>query len=109
VLECIPAGEKLTTVRQLVRHAVRMRPDRLLVGDVRGGEALDMLHAMNTGHDGAISTVQLIVPGNAFSRLETLALMAGLDPPVQAIRQQVSGAINVIVHIGRLADGTHRI
>jgi pilus assembly protein CpaF len=108
-LECIPAGEKVLTLRQLVRHAVRMRPDRILVGEVRGGEALDMLQAMNTGHDGAISTVHANSPRDALSRLETLVLMAGLDLPVRAIRQQVSGAINVIVHVGRLADGSRRV
>jgi len=108
-LECIPAGEKVTTVRQLVRHAVRMRPDRLLVGEVRGGEALDMLQAMNTGHDGALTTVHANSPRDALSRLETLVLMAGLDLPVRAIRQQLSGAINVMVHVGRLADGSRRV
>jgi pilus assembly protein CpaF len=108
-LECIPAGEKVLTLRQLVRHAVRMRPDRLLVGEVRGGEALDMLQAMNTGHDGAMSTVHANSPRDALSRLETLVLMAGLDLPVRAIRQQISGAINVIVHVGRLADGSRRV
>ncbi len=108
-LECIPAGEKVMSLRQLVRHAVRMRPDRLIVGEVRGGEALDMLQAMNTGHDGAISTVHANSPRDALSRLETLVLMAGLDLPVRAIRQQISGAINVIVHVGRLADGSRRV
>jgi pilus assembly protein CpaF len=97
------------TLRQLVRHAVRMRPDRLIVGEVRGGEALDMLQAMNTGHDGAMSTVHANSPRDALSRLETLVLMAGLDLPVRAIRQQISGAINVIVHVGRLADGSRRV
>jgi pilus assembly protein CpaF len=108
-LECIPAGEKVMTLRQLVRHAVRMRPDRLIVGEVRGGEALDMLQALNTGHDGAMSTVHANSPRDALSRLETLVLMAGLDLPVRAIRQQISGAINVIVHVGRLADGSRRV
>ena len=108
-LESIPAGERVTTLRQLVRHAVRMRPDRLLVGEVRSGEALDMLQAMNTGHDGAISTVHANSPRDALSRLETLVLMAGLDLPVRAIRQQISGAINVIVHVGRLADGSRKV
>src|SRR5256886_7361624 len=98
-LESIPAGERVTTLRQLVRHAVRMRPDRLLVGEVRSGEALDMLQAINTGHDRAIITVHANRPRDALSRLETLVLMAGLDLPVRAIRQQISGAINVIVHV----------
>src|SRR2546425_1769347 len=108
-LECIPAGEKMMSLRQLVRHAVRMRPDRLIVGEVRGGEALDMLQAMNTGHDGAMSTVHANSPRDALSRLETLALMAGLDLPVRAIRQQIRGAIDVIVHVGRLADGRRKV
>jgi len=108
-LECIPAGEKVMTLRQLVRHAVRMRPDRLVVGEVRGGEALDMLQAMNTGHDGAMSTIHANSPRDALSRLETLVLMAGLDLPVRAIRQQVRGAINLVVHVGRLADGRRKV
>jgi pilus assembly protein CpaF len=108
-LECIPAGEKAMTLRQLVRHAVRMRPDRLLVGEVRGGEALDMLQAMNTGHDGAMSTIHANSPRNALSRLETLVLMGGLDLPVRAIRQQISGAVNLIVHVNRLADGSRKV
>src|SRR6266436_693706 len=91
-LECIQAGEKTMTIRQLVRHAVRMRPDRLIVGEVRGGEALDMLQAMNTGHDGAMSTIHANSPRDALSRMETLMLMAGLDLPVRAIRQQLRGA-----------------
>jgi pilus assembly protein CpaF len=108
-LECIPAGEKVMTLRQLVRHAVRMRPDRLVVGEVRGGEALDMLQAMNTGHDGAMSTIHANSPRDALSRLETLVLMAGLDLPVRAIRQQVRGAINLVVHVGRLSDGRRKV
>jgi pilus assembly protein CpaF len=108
-LECIPAGEKVMTLRQLVRHAVRMRPDRLIVGEVRGGEALDMLQAMNTGHNGAISTIHANSPRDALARLETMVLMAGLDLPVRAIRQQVRGAINLMVHVGRLADGRRKV
>jgi pilus assembly protein CpaF len=108
-LECIPAGEKVMTLRQLVRHAVRMRPDRLIVGEVRGGEALDMLQAMNTGHNGAISTIHANSPRDALARLETMVLMAGLDLPVRAIRQQVRGAINLVVHVGRLADGRRKV
>jgi pilus assembly protein CpaF len=108
-LECIQAGEKTMTVRQLVRHAVRMRPDRLIVGEVRGGEALDMLQAMNTGHDGAMSTIHANSPRDALSRMETLMLMAGLDLPVRAIRQQLRGALNLLVHIGRLADGRRKV
>jgi pilus assembly protein CpaF len=108
-LECIQAGEKTMTVRQLVRHAVRMRPDRLIVGEVRGGEALDMLQAMNTGHDGAMSTIHANSPRDALSRMETLMLMAGLDLPVRAIRQQLRGALNLLVHVGRLADGRRKV
>jgi len=108
-LECIQAGEKTMTLRQLVRHAVRMRPDRLIVGEVRGGEALDMLQAMNTGHDGAMSTIHANSPRDALSRTETLMLMAGLDLPVRAIRQQLRGALNLLVHVGRLADGRRKV
>ncbi|TMD88332.1 MAG: CpaF family protein [Chloroflexi bacterium] len=108
-LECIQAGEKTMTLRQLVRHAVRMRPDRLIVGEVRGGEALDMLQAMNTGHDGAISTIHANSPRDALSRMETLMLMAGLDLPVRAIRQQLRGALNLLVQVGRLSDGRRKV
>ncbi|MEO6798031.1 MAG: CpaF family protein [Candidatus Dormibacter sp.] len=107
--ECIPAGEKVMTLRQLVRHAVRMRPDRILVGEVRGGEALDMLQAMNTGHDGAMSTIHANSPRDALSRLETLVLMGGFDLPVRAIRQQICGSINLIVHVSRLGDGSRKV
>src|SRR5712692_3076385 len=108
-LECIQAGEKTMTLRQLVRHAVRMRPDRLIVGEVRGGEALDMLQAMHTGHDGAMSTIHANSPRDSLSRMETLMLMAGLDLPVRAIRQQLRGALNLLVHVGRLADGRRKV
>jgi pilus assembly protein CpaF len=108
-LESFPAGEKGKTLRELVRHAVRMRPDRLIVGEVRGGEALDMLQAMNTGHDGAMSTIHANSPRDALSRLETLVLMAGIDLPVRAIRQQIQAAINVIVHVSRQVDGSRKV
>jgi pilus assembly protein CpaF len=108
-LECIQGGEKPMTLRQLVRHAVRMRPDRLVVGEVRGGEALDMLQAMNTGHDGAMSTIHANSPRDALSRMETLMLMSGLDLPVRAIRQQLRGALNLVVQVGRLADGRRKV
>jgi len=108
-LECIQAGEKTMSLRELVRHAVRMRPDRLIVGEVRGGEALDMLQAMNTGHDGAMSTIHANSPRDALSRMETMMLMAGLDLPVRAIRQQLRGALNLLVHVGRLADGRRKV
>ncbi len=108
-LEGIHAGDKTMTLRQLVRHAVRMRPDRLIVGEVRGGEALDMLLAMNTGHDGAMSTIHANSPRDALSRMETLMLMAGLDLPVRAIRQQLRGALDLLVHVGRLTDGRRKV
>ena len=108
-LECLQTGEKTMTLRELLRHAVRMRPDRLIVGEVRGGEALDMLQAMNTGHDGAMSTIHANSPRDALSRMETMTLMAGLDLPVRAIRQQLRGALNLLVHVGRLADGRRKV
>jgi pilus assembly protein CpaF len=108
-LESLTAGEKRVTMRDLVRHAVRMRPDRLIVGEVRGAEALDMLQAMNTGHDGSMTTIHANSPRDALTRLETLVLMAGLDLPVRAVRQQIAGALNVVVQLGRLADGTRRV
>ena len=86
-----------------------MRPDRIVVGEVRGGECLDMLQAMNTGHDGSISTVHANSPRDAIARLETLVLMAGMDIPLRAVREQVASAVNLIVHISRLRDGTRRV
>ena len=97
------------TIRDLVRNALRMRPDRIIVGEVRGGEALDMLQAMNTGHDGSLSTVHANSPRDVLSRLETMVLMAGVDLPVRAIREQIASAINLIVHMNRLKDGTRKI
>ena len=108
-LECVGSGEKLMSLRDLVRHAVRMRPDRLIVGEVRGGEALDMLQALNTGHAGAMTTIHANSPRDALSRLETLVLMAGIDLPVRAVRQQIRGAITIVVHVGRLSDGSRRV
>jgi pilus assembly protein CpaF len=102
-------GRGEVTIRDLVRNALRMRPDRIIVGEIRGGEALDMLQAMNTGHDGSLSTVHSNSPRDAMSRVETMVLMAGLDLPIRAIREQVSRAINLIVHQSRLNDGTRRI
>jgi len=101
-------GKGEVTIRDLVRNALRMRPDRIIVGEVRGGEALDMLQAMNTGHDGSLSTVHANSPRDVLSRLETMVLMAGMDIPMKAIREQVVSAINLIVHMGRLKDGTRR-
>jgi pilus assembly protein CpaF len=101
-------GSGEVTIRQLVRNALRMRPDRIIVGEVRGGEALDMLQAMNTGHDGSISTVHANSPRDVLARLETMVLMSGIDLPLRAIREQVSSAVQLIVHQSRLADGTRR-
>jgi len=108
-LESLAGSEKAVTLRQLVRHAVRMRPDRLIVGEVRGGEALDMLQAMNTGHEGAMTTIHANSPRDALARLETLVLMAGIELPVRAIRQQIYGALNLVVHLGRMPDGNRRV
>jgi pilus assembly protein CpaF len=102
-------GRGEVAIRDLVRNALRMRPDRIVVGEVRGGEALDMLQAMNTGHDGSMSTIHSNSPRDALARLETMCLMSGMDLPMAAIRQQVGRAIQVIVHQSRLKDGTRRI
>jgi pilus assembly protein CpaF len=102
-------GRGEVTIRDLVRNSLRMRPDRIVVGEVRGGEALDMMQAMNTGHDGSISTVHSNSPRDALSRVETMMLMAGMDIGIQAIREQVSSALNLIVHQTRMKDGVRRI
>ncbi|MFL6217368.1 MAG: CpaF family protein, partial [Actinomycetes bacterium] len=102
-------GRGEITIRDLVRNALRMRPDRIVVGEVRGGEALDMLQAMNTGHDGSLTTVHANSPRDVLSRLETMVLMAGVDIPMRAIREQIASAINLIVHQSRLKDGTRRL
>jgi pilus assembly protein CpaF len=102
-------GKGEVTQRDLVRNTLRMRPDRIIVGEVRGGEALDMLQAMNTGHDGSLSTVHSNTARDALSRIETMVLMAGMDLPERAIREQVSSAINVVVHLSRMSDGTRKI
>ena len=102
-------GSGQVTIRDLVRNALRMRPDRIVVGEVRGGEALDMLQAMNTGHDGSLSTVHANAPRDVLSRLETMVLMSGMDLPVRAIREQVSSAVDLIVHQARLRDGSRRV
>ena len=102
-------GKGEVTIRDLVRNTLRMRPDRIIVGEVRGGEALDMLQAMNTGHDGSISTLHANTPRDVLSRIETMVLMAGAELPVRAIREQVSSAINMIVHLNRLKDGSRKI
>jgi len=97
------------TIRDLVRNSLRMRPDRIIVGEVRGGEALDMLQAMNTGHEGSMSTLHANTPRDAISRLETMVLMAGIELPSRAIREQIASAIHLIVHLSRLRDGTRRV
>jgi pilus assembly protein CpaF len=102
-------GRGEVSIRRLVRNALRMRPDRIVVGEVRGGEALDMLAAMTTGHDGSLSTVHAGSPAEALRRLETLALMAGVGLPHEAIRQQVADAIDLVVHQERDADGVRRV
>jgi pilus assembly protein CpaF len=102
-------GKGQVTIRDLVRNALRMRPDRIVVGEVRGGEALDMLQAMNTGHDGSLTTVHSNAPRDTLARVETMVLMAGMDLPVRAIREQMSSAIDVIIHLSRLRDGTRRV
>jgi pilus assembly protein CpaF len=102
-------GEGEIPIRALVRNSLRMRPDRIVVGEVRGAEALDMLQAMNTGHDGSLCTVHSNSPRDALSRIETMVLMAGYDLPVRAIRQQVASALDLIVHLERLHDGSRRV
>ena len=102
-------GEGEIPIRALVRNSLRMRPDRIIVGEVRGPEALDMLQAMNTGHDGSLSTVHANSPRDALARIETMVLMAGYDLPVRAIRQQVSSALELIIHIERLEDGSRKV
>jgi pilus assembly protein CpaF len=97
------------TIRDLVRNALRMRPDRIIVGEARGGEALDMLQAMNTGHEGSLSTVHANSPRDALARLETMVLMAGIDLPLRAVREQISSALDLIVHLTRMRDGSRRI
>src|SRR5687768_9409058 len=111
-LEARPAnleGRGEVTIRQLVRNALRMRPDRIVVGEVRGGEALDLLQALNTGHDGSLSTVHANSPADALRRVETLALMAGVGLPHAAIREQVASAVDVVVHQERAHDGSRRV
>src|SRR5438034_1621544 len=102
-------GKGEVSVRDLVRNALRMRPDRIVVGEVRTGEALDMLSAMNTGHDGSLSTIHSNSPRDSLSRLETMVLMAGLDITVRSVREQIASAIDIIIHQTRLKDGTRRI
>lgn len=111
-LEARPAnmeGKGQVTIRDLVKNCLRMRPDRIVVGECRGGEALDMLQAMNTGHDGSLTTAHANSPRDMLRRLEVMVLMAGMDLPVQAIREQVASAVDVIVQQSRFGDGSRRI
>ncbi|GAB2528227.1 CpaF family protein [Paramicrobacterium agarici] len=111
-LESRPAnieGKGEIAIRDLLKNSLRMRPDRIVVGEVRGGEALDMLQAMNTGHDGSLSTVHANSPRDAIARLETLVLMAGMDLPLRAIREQIASAVDVVVQLTRLRDGSRRV
>ncbi len=102
-------GKGQISIRQLVINALRMRPDRMIVGEARGGEALDMLQAMNTGHDGSMTTIHSSNPRDTLRRIETMVLMAGMDLPLRAIREQVASAIDLIVHLQRMADGVRRV
>jgi pilus assembly protein CpaF len=111
-LESRPAnveGEGEVRIRELVRNALRMRPDRIVVGEVRGGETLDMLQAMNTGHEGSLTTIHANSPRDALNRLETMVLMSGIQFPLKAIREQVASALDVIIHLSRLVDGSRRV
>ena len=111
-LETRPAnieGEGEVSIRDLIKNSLRMRPDRIVVGECRDGAALDMLSAMNTGHDGSLTTVHANNPREAVARLETLCLMAGMDLPAKAIREQIAGAIDMIIQIGRLSDGSRKV
>jgi pilus assembly protein CpaF len=102
-------GQGEISIRELLRNSLRMRPDRIIVGEVRGAETLDMLQAMNTGHDGSMSTIHANSPRDALARIETMVLMAGYDLPVKAIRQQVASALDLIIHLERLQDGSRRV
>jgi pilus assembly protein CpaF len=102
-------GKGQVSIRDLVRNALRMRPDRIVVGECRGGETLDMLQAMNTGHDGSLTTLHANTPRDALARLETMVLMAGMDLPIKVIRQQVSAAVDLIIQQTRLKDGTRKV
>jgi pilus assembly protein CpaF len=111
-LEARPAnieGEGAIGIRELVRNSLRMRPDRIVVGEVRGSEALDMLQAMNTGHDGSLSTLHANSPRDALARLETMVLMSGYDLPLRAVREQIASALDLLVQIERMSDGTRRV
>jgi pilus assembly protein CpaF len=102
-------GEGAITIRDLVRNALRMRPDRIVVGECRGAEALDMLQAMNTGHDGSLSTLHANTPRDALARLETMVLMSGYELPLRAVREQIASAVDLLIQVERMADGTRRV
>ncbi len=102
-------GKNQVSIRDLVRNSLRMRPDRIIVGEVRGGEALDMLQAMNTGHDGSLTTLHANTPRDAISRLETMCLMSGMDLPVKVLREQIAAAIDLIIQQSRLRDGSRKV
>jgi pilus assembly protein CpaF len=102
-------GSGQITIRDLVRNSLRMRPDRIIVGEVRAGEAIDMLQAMNTGHDGSLTTAHANSPRELMSRLETMVLMSGMDLPVRAIREQIHSAIDLVVHQSRMKDGSRKV
>jgi pilus assembly protein CpaF len=102
-------GRGAVSIRDLVRNALRQRPDRIVVGECRGGEALDMLQAMNTGHDGSLTTLHANTPRDALSRLETMVLMAGMDLPLKVVRQQISSAVDLIIQQSRLRDGSRKV
>ncbi len=102
-------GQGAISIRDLVRNSLRMRPDRIVIGEVRGAEALDMLQAMNTGHDGSLATGHSNSPRDMLSRLETMVLLAGVELPIKAIRDQISGAIDLIIQQSRLKDGSRKI
>ena len=111
-LEARPAnieGKGAVTIRDLVRNTLRMRPDRIIVGECRGGEALDMLQAMNTGHDGSLTTVHANSPRDVVSRLETMVLMSGMDLPSKAIREQIASAVDIIIQESRMSDGSRKV
>jgi pilus assembly protein CpaF len=111
-LESRPAnveGRGVVTIRDLLRNALRMRPDRIVIGEVRGGEALDLLMALNTGHEGALSTVHANSPEDALRRIETLALIAGVGLPHEAIREQLGRGVDLVIHLARLGDGSRRV
>jgi pilus assembly protein CpaF len=102
-------GKGMVTQRDLLRNSLRMRPDRIIVGEVRAGEAFDMLQAMNTGHDGSLTTAHANTPRDAIARIENMVLMAGLELPIRAIREQLASALNLVVHVNRMSDGTRRV